>query len=282
MTYQARITSPDPYGRTFQMDAAALQAISARLEARKEHPLFLRAIGEYMDALALAGPEAILDLGCGTGVAARVIARRPEATGPITAIDVSPELVARGHRLAEAEGLGGRIGFQVGDAHELAGFADGAFDVVVMHTLVSHVAEPAKVLAEARRLLRPGGRLVIFDGDYASTTFATDAQDGGAATDKIVQSALIANPRIMRVMPHLLSEHGLDLQWSRGWLAMDIGKADFTAPGLPSLRVLLPRVGAMTQTDADAYADGLERASAENRFFGGYVFYAFIATRTNG
>lgn len=282
MTYQARITSPDPYGRTFQMDVAALEAIAMRLEARKEHPLFLRAIDEYMDALALTGPETILDLGCGTGVAARVIARRPELTGPITAVDVSEGLVARSRHLAEAEGLGHRIGFHVGDAHKLAGFADGTFDVVVMHTLVSHVAEPATVLAEARRLLRRGGRLVVFDGDYASTTFATDAQDGGAATDRIVQSALIAHPRVMRAMPRLLTEHGLDLQWSRGWLAMDVGRADFTAPGLPSLRVLLPRVGAMTQAEADAYVESLERASAEKRFFGGYAFYACIATRMDG
>lgn len=283
MTYQARIASPDPYGRTFQMDATAIEAIAARLEARKDHPLFLRAIGEYMDALALSGTEAILDLGCGTGVAARVIARRPEIRGAITAVDVSEELVARGRRLAEAEGLGGRIDFRVGDAHGLAGLPGGVFDVVVMHTLVSHVAEPAAVLAEARRLLRPGGgRLVVFDGDYASTTFATDAADGGAATDRIVQGALIAHPRVMRAMPRLLAEGGLDLLWSRGWLAMDLGRADFTAPGLPSLRVLLPRAGAMTQAEADAYVDGLERASAENRFFGGYAFYACIAKHRGG
>ncbi|MGK9171373.1 methyltransferase domain-containing protein [Inquilinus limosus] len=282
MTHQARISSPDPYGRTFQMDVQTLEAIAARLEARKQHPLFLRAIDDYMDALALAGPEAILDLGCGTGVAARVIARRPEVAGPITAVDVSGDLVARGRHAAEAEGLGGRIDFRVGDAHGLAAFADAAFDVVVMHTLISHVAEPATVLAEARRLLRPGGRLVVFDGDYASTTFATDAPDGGAATDRIVQEALIAHPRVMRAMPRLLVEAGFALRWSRGWLAMDIGQADVTAPGLPSLRVLLPRTGAMTQSEADAYVDGLERASAENRFFGGYALYACIATRGVG
>lgn len=54
----------------------------------------------------------------------------------------------------------------------------GDFDVVVMHTLVSHVAQPEAVLAEGAPLLKPGtGRLAIFDGDYASMTFATDAPD---------------------------------------------------------------------------------------------------------
>jgi SAM-dependent methyltransferase len=277
MTYQARIASPDPYGRTFQMDAKTLAAIAARLEARKGHPLFVQAIGEYMDALALTGPEAILDLGCGTGVAARLIAQRPDLTGPITAVDVSEALIDRGRQLAEAEGVRARMRFCVGDAHQLTGIPDGTFDVVLMHTLISHVAEPATVLAEARRKLRSGGRVVIFDGDYASTTFATDAADGGETTDRIVQKALIAHPRVMRAMPRMLVAQGLELVWTRGWLAMDIGRADFTGPGLPSLRVLLPHAGVMTQAEADAYVDGLERASAENQFFGGYAFYAFIA-----
>jgi trans-aconitate methyltransferase len=84
---------PDPYGRTFQMDQQALAAIAARLEARGKHPFFERVISDYMDALGLAGPEAILDLGCGTGVAARVIARRSDARGLITAVDISAHLV---------------------------------------------------------------------------------------------------------------------------------------------------------------------------------------------
>ena len=59
-------------------------------------------------------------------------------------------------RLAREEGLAGRIDFRTGDAHGL-GLPRGGFDVVVMHTLVSHVADPATVLAEGHRLLRPGG-----------------------------------------------------------------------------------------------------------------------------
>ena len=116
---QTQLRSPDVYGRTFQMDAQTLGVIVTRLEARGRHPFFLRAIAEYMDELALAGTESILDLGCGTGVAARAIARRPEVRGPVTAIDISGHLVEAGRRLAEEEGLGGRIDFRVGDAHGL-------------------------------------------------------------------------------------------------------------------------------------------------------------------
>src|SRR3712207_1982516 len=136
------------------MDEQTLGVIATRLEARGRHPFFLRAIDEYMSELARAGAETVLDLGCGTGVAARAVARRPEVRGPITAIDISAHLVEAAKRLAAEEGLGGRIDFRVGDAHGL-GLPDGGFDAVLMHTLVSHVADPAAVLAEGRRLLRP-------------------------------------------------------------------------------------------------------------------------------
>ncbi len=279
MADQSQLKAPDLYGRTHQMDDKTLAVMAERLEGRGRHPFFLAAIGEYMDHLALAGPEAIIDIGCGTGVAARAIARRPEVRGPITAIDISPHLVEAARRLAAAEGLGGSIDFRTGDAHGL-GLPAGGFDVVVMHTLVSHVADPASVLAEGRRLLRPGtGRLVVFDGDYASLTFATDAPDGGEATDALIRGNLVANPRVMRAMPRLLAEAGLDLLWSRAYVAADIGRVDFWAPGVASFRVLLPRAGAMAQAEADALIGGLERASAENRFFGASNFYAYVARR---
>lgn len=276
---QTQLRSPDVYGRTFQMDRAALDAIAARLEARGQHPFFRRVIDEYMGELALGGDPAILELGCGTGVAARLIARRPEIARPITAIDISAQFIETANRLARGEGVGERIDFRVGDAHEI-GLADGGYDVVLMHTLISHVADPADVLAEARRLLRPGsGRLVVFDGDYASITFATGASDGGEATDRAVQATVAANPRVMRLMPRLLAGAGYDLLWSRGYVMADIGRADFFAPSVASFRVLLPRAGAMPEADALAFADALERASGENRFFAASNFYTYLVRR---
>ena len=275
---QTRLRVPDPYGRTFQMDQQALAAIAARLEARGKHPFFGRAIDDYMDALGLAGPEAILDLGCGTGVAARAIARRSDAKGAITAIDISAHLVDMARRLAGEEGLAGRIEFRTGDAHGL-GLPQGGFDVVVMHTLISHVADPPTVLAEGRRLLRPGGRLVVFDGDYASFTMTTGAPDGGAETDRVLHGALFSQLRVMRTMPRLLAEGGFGLQWSRAYVAADMGRAEFWASTVASLRVLLPRAGAMSGAEAAAFADALERASAAGRFFAASNFYTYVARR---
>jgi ubiquinone/menaquinone biosynthesis C-methylase UbiE len=232
-----------------------------------------------MDHLALTGTETIVDLGCGTGVAARTIARRPDARGPITAIDISPHFVEAGRRFADVEGLAGRIDFRTGDAHSL-GLSGDQFDVAVMHTLISHVADPASVLAEARRLLRPGGRLVVFDGDYASLTFATDAPDSGEATDRAVQRGLIAQPRVMRIMPRLLARAGLSLDWSRRYVLAEISRrTDYFGGFCAAFRVLLPKAGAMSEAEADAFVGELERDMAEDCSFGSCNYYAYVARR---
>jgi ubiquinone/menaquinone biosynthesis C-methylase UbiE len=85
-------------------------------------------------------------------------------------VDQSPVLLEAARRLAAEEGMGGRIEFRVGDAHALD-LADASFDVVVAYTLVSHVTDPATVLREVARVVRPGGAVVVVDGDYASWTF---------------------------------------------------------------------------------------------------------------
>jgi len=261
------------------MDEPTLAAIAERLETRGKHPFIAAVIDEYMAGLIQSPSDTVLDVGCGTGVVARTIARRPEMQGTVTAIDISAHLVETAGQLAREEGLDGRIDFRVGDAHGL-GLPEGGFDVVVMHTLVSHVAQPAEVLAEGRRLLRPGsGRLVVFDGDFASWTFATGAADVGAATDRAVQRGIVAQPRVMRAMPRLLAEVGLDLNWSRAYVVADIGQADFWEPSVASFRVLLPAARTMTETEANAFVDELERASEDNRFFAACNFYTYVAQR---
>ena len=121
--------------------------------------------------------------------------------------------------------------------------------------------------------------MVVFDGDFASWTFATGAADVGEATDRAVQRGIVAQPRVMRAMPGLLAKAGLDLNWSRAYVVADIGSADFWLPSVTSFRVLLPAAGTMTAVEANTFVDELERASAENRFFAACNFYTYVAQR---
>lgn len=96
-------------------------------------------------------PRAVLDLGTGTGKAARLVADYfPEAE--VVGADLSPAMVAEAQRLLAPE-LAGRVRFAVADAAALP-FADGAFDLVVLLNMIPFFEELARVTA-------PGGRIVF-------------------------------------------------------------------------------------------------------------------------
>lgn len=80
--------------------------------------------------------------------------------GNITALDLTPAML----RLARDRARRTRreISFVVGDATALP-FAGGCFDAVVLHLILAVVPRPDRVLSEAARVLRPGGRLLVFD-----------------------------------------------------------------------------------------------------------------------
>ena len=266
----------DPYAVTNQLDDTLIEVIVTRLEARGKHPAFARMLRDYLDAMGIDAARTVLDLGCGTGVAARAIARRPGFAGRVVGIDLGPALVAAAARLAAAEGL--NIDFRVGDTRSLD-LADGAFDAVVAHTLLSHVADPAAVVREMGRLVRPGGMIGIFDGDYASLTFGNPDPAQGKANDEALINGVVTSPRVMRQMPRLLQAADLRLVASFPYVLVEMGTADFWLPGIESFRHLMPKAGVMTVPAADAWAAALRRDSEAGVFFGASNYYGYVAQR---
>ncbi|RSS84063.1 class I SAM-dependent methyltransferase [Streptomyces sp. WAC06614] len=115
--------------------------------------------------LGLAPGASVLDAGCGVGDTARTVARAGRAY--VTGIDgIQPDLVIARQRSARAGGPGARTRFLRADYHALP-FADGSFDGAYTMESFVHSPDPARGLAEFFRVLRPGGRLVMFE--YSST-----------------------------------------------------------------------------------------------------------------
>ena len=128
-----------------------MQAISAR----------------YMAQIALPKGARVLEVGCGNGASTKLIMQHVDPA-QLVGIDPSPVFV----EMAGATCAGDpRVSFAIGDA-AVTGQADAFFDLVIAHTVYSHLVDPREALAEARRVLRPGGQLVIFDGDFATLTVA--------------------------------------------------------------------------------------------------------------
>lgn len=272
------MTTADVYRITDQLDDVTLAALVTRLEARGKHPRFAAMMNDYFSTMRIYTASRVLDLGCGTGVAARAVASAPSFSGRVTGIDVSPYLVEEARRLAAHEGLGEKVVFHVGDSQQL-GLPDQSFDAGIAHTLVSHVPDPLAVLKELRRVVRPGGLIGIFDGDYASLTFGASDPARGKADDETIINAIVTNSRVMRQMPQLLRDAGLDLTASHAYIVADIGKADFWAPAIQSFVRILPKAGAMSDTAARMWVDAMVKRSEEGIFFGASNYYGFVATR---
>jgi hypothetical protein len=135
------------------------------------------------------------------------------------------------------------------------------------------------VLAEMRRLVRPGGMIGVFDGDYASITYAQDDLEQTKQDDEAIISAIVTNPRIMRMMPRMIGQAGLELIAAFPHVIAEVGRSDFFTASIASFRKVLPRSGAWSEEKANAWADDMLRASEQGRFFASTNFYAYVLRR---
>jgi len=114
-----------------------------------------------MDWLAPRARQRLLDVAGGTGdIAFRFLDRAGQ--GHATVLDITEPMLIEGRRRAEAEALADSLDWVVGDAMALP-FADNSFDVYTISFGIRNVTRPQEALAEAFRVLRPGGRLMVLE-----------------------------------------------------------------------------------------------------------------------
>jgi len=128
------------------------------LAERSEQPM--REVG--LEKLAAGPGERILEIGFGTGHTLATLAQAVGPQGNVYGIDISESMVAMTAELLENEGLADRVRVQCGDAEHLP-YDDASMDGVVMVFTLELFDTPVipRVLAECRRVLRTGGRIVV-------------------------------------------------------------------------------------------------------------------------
>jgi ubiquinone/menaquinone biosynthesis C-methylase UbiE len=228
----------------------------------------------YLSWLNVLDGAHVPEVGCGTGVVARDLARRPNVRDVI-GLDPSPVFLRKARELAAAIP---NLRFEQGDARALF-YENGAFDAVVFHTCLCHVPNPEKALHEALRVLRPGGELAVFDGDYATTTFATGDHDPLQSCADAAVAALVHDRWFVRRLPSLVKSAGFAVERfdSHGYVQTDTPDYMLTLVDRGADMIVVSK-----QLDSNL-ADGLKKETrqraANGQFFGFIAFASLIARK---
>ncbi|MFL6073794.1 MAG: methyltransferase domain-containing protein [Mycobacteriales bacterium] len=216
--------------------------------------------------LRLAAGQAVADVGCGGGWAVEELAER--GARPV-GVDTSEDMVT-----AARQRWPGRE-FLLGSAEELP-LADGSLAGYRSDKVFHDLAAPDRAVAEARRVLAPGGRIVLIDPDW--DTLAIDSDDP-ALTRAIVHARVdqLPSPYIGRRLPALLRDSGF------ADVTIEVRTSVFTDDRMLSLLNRLVQVarsaGAVSDDRAGAWAAEQAERARTGRFFLAVPLYVLAATR---
>lgn len=263
---------PDVWTTVRDLDDATQERLAGVLEKRGADAQQRAMRRAFLAEVTFPGGARVLDVGCGTGVWTRVLAEWP-GVASVVGIDSAPAL------LDKARSAAARLrnaSFREGDARSLP-FEDAAFDVVACDSLLSHVPGAEAVVEEALRVLRAGGSLAVFDGDYATATVALADHDPLQACVDAMMAHSVTDRRIMRRLANVVVARGFRLDSFRSF-----GFAEFADDGYMLTIVdrgadILRNQGHITADTAAALKAEARSRLQERRFFGHIAYAGLVA-----
>ena len=264
----------DPYATIDKAAEDVQLAIAAAMEARSTEPAQIRMRRRYLSEANIPKGATAVDLGSGTGHLARDLTEVFDC-GDVLGLDFSPVMVSRARELhADVQ----RLEFRQGDARD-TGLPDESFDLVVLHTVLCHVPGPERAIAEANRILRPGGTLAIFDGDYDTSSVALFEND---PLDAVVQWFIrehVHDLWLTRRFSPLVSEAGFEIGKIEGHAYLAERDAPYFRTVVGRGADIMAVGGLMTRDAADAVKAEAAARIEQGRFFGFMSFVSLIASK---
>jgi arsenite methyltransferase len=273
---EGRAALADLLTRIEQQPSEVLDAIARSMNVRAAEPAMQSICARYMAGIPVRGGRA-LEVGCGNGAATKLILQhlRPAT---LIGIDPSPFFVEMASEAFEHEP---RVSFAVAEAAS-TGQPDAAFDLVIAHTVYSHLIDPESALSEAWRVLKPGGLLVIFDGDFATLTVALFDGDPLQSAVSAVLRNMVHAPYIMRCLPALVGAAGFCMQSLEPHGYVQMMSPDYLLTLLARGTRAASRAGEIGQMLVDGFEREAQRRVANGKFYGAMLFLSLTARKIDG
>lgn len=196
----------DPFENVDAASPQMIDIIAAGLETRAADEDMLPVIDEYLGLLNLPEGGCIVDIGSGTGGITRRIADRFPAAS-VMGLEPSAALTQKAMDLA---GDRPNLTFSVGDGAALD-LEDAVADVAILHTVLSHVSNPEPLIAEAVRILRPGGTLVICDADFSKAMMGIVPGDPLGSCCEAFVAGSVTDPWLAGKLKPLVGKAGVSV-----------------------------------------------------------------------
>ena len=181
------------------------ESLAKQLEVLYRRRDVLRRRRLVHDALDAQPGENVLDVGCGPGFYVTELLERVGPDGSVTGIDTAPAMLAVAAKRSEGHH---NLTFHEADATALP-VGDGAFDAALSVQVLEYVADVRTAVAEVHRALRPGGRVVIWDVDWATVSWRS-ADAGRMRRMLDAWDKHLTHPSLPQILAPTLRECGFE------------------------------------------------------------------------
>ena len=267
---------PDPF-RDIDAQANPLRFIEA-LERRGRTRSQQRLRRRFLRFIPIARGDAVLEVGCGTGVVVRDLLSQVGGRGHVVGVDPSRATVKAARLLAREHPLRSRMTLRVAQGEHLP-FRRGRFEAAVAITVLLHVAHPAAVVAEMARVVRPGGRVGLQDQDFGAVVLAHPDRALTARILDDVVARLYPEPYSGRRLPALLRDAGLRDVRVLTDVYQDTALEPYSQDFLGRRAENAVRFGIVDAPTAERWLDGLNDLVARGAFLLTVNYYGAVGVK---
>jgi len=226
--------------------------------------------------MAAAMGERILDVGCGPGFYCAELREEVGAEGSIVGLDSSPTMLALAAR--RCEGRGG-VEFHQADATSLP-VPDASFDAALCVQVLEYVPDVAAGLSELYRALRPGGRVVVWDVDWATVSWHSADP---VRMERVLRAwdEHLAHPSLPRTLAPAMRSVGFEEieMEAHSFATSEFDPDTYGTAAIPIIRGFVPGRDGLSDDEAKEWAAEQRQLGERSEFYFACLQFCFSGTR---